>query len=195
MKVFLTRAFALCFVGLLTIGSYSITQSTQASSLPSANNSLNSTIIYDYKTVLAVASDSGDANSIRLTYDPITQKLLVAVFENGDAVGYLAENISNPIDSFTMQKVKVFDDNNGSFSPLSTIVVEVTSIDTSEIVFNIIYSPKYRSTYAAPKVEETPQSLRPGMCSNASGTGACDNVIDDSAWWRCFRCCLIFSCG
>jgi hypothetical protein len=33
-------------------------------------------------------------------------------------------------------------------------------------------------------------------CQSSTGTGQCNNVNDDAAWWRCFRCCLaIGGCG
>jgi hypothetical protein len=33
-------------------------------------------------------------------------------------------------------------------------------------------------------------------CQSSTGTGPCNNVDTDAAWWRCFRCCLVIGgCG
>lgn len=33
-----------------------------------------------------------------------------------------------------------------------------------------------------------------GPCYTKSGTGVCNQVVDDASWWACFRCCLVQNC-
>ena len=70
-----------------------------------------------------------------------------------------------------MQQRKVLDNNTGVYAPVNSITVEIFSIDTTEVSFEVTFSPNSQSEYTAPKVEEISQQFRPGHCSNPSGTG------------------------
>lgn len=191
MKRLPTSILALCLFALFAICFYVLPQTNKAATVIPTTDGLNSTVAYEYEVSLAANEATTKSNSIRLSYDATTQKLLVAVFENGDAAGYVAENVSNPIGTFTMQQRKVFNDNVGLYAPVNSITLEVVSINTTEVKFVITYNANSQSKYTAPKVEEITPQLRPGVCSNPSGTGACDQVNTNSDWWRCFRCCFI----
>lgn len=46
------------------------------------------------------------------------------------------------------------------------------------------------TTYTLSEDAAATEMYRPGVCSNASGTGVCDQVYTNSQWWACWRCCF-----
>lgn len=153
--------------------------------------SLDSSVIYDYEAALATSDGGDDSNAIRLSYDPMTDKLAVGVFEKGDATVYVAYNVTDPIGTHTLQQYDAFDDGFGSFyAPVSSITVQIDAINTDEVTFTVTYSATTQGKHVAPNVDAMDLQRRYGVCSNPNGTGACDQVHTNRDWWRCFVCCF-----
>ena len=153
-----------------------------------AGASFDPTTIYDYETSLGTG---GGSNAIRLSYDPVTDKLVVAVFEDGDGAVYTAEDVTDPVGTYYMEQGSVYDDGTGvAHAPVNSIEVRIDAIDATEATFSVAFSPNSKGDYIAPKVEEFDLQHRYGVCSNPNGTGACDQVHTRLNWWRCFVCCF-----
>lgn len=148
--------------------------------------------VFDYEASIA-SNTASSTNVIRLTYAPDSQKLIVALLENGDASGYVISGVTNPVGQFTMQLQDSYNDGEGLFAPVNSVTIEIISLNEDEAQFTVTYSPESESKYVAGRITDPSLSLS-GPCTNGSGTGACNQVNTDSDWWRCFRCCLILGC-
>lgn len=186
------NAFALA-LSLIACGMVSILllpNKTESRSRAVSITALGPTTIYDYETTLGTGG-GGSSNAIRLSYDPVTEKIVVGVFENGDATVYVAEGVTDPIGSHSLPQADVYDDGTGAlYAPVSSITVDIEAMDTAEATFRVTYSAGSKADYVAPKIEELDLQHRYGVCSNPNGTGACDQVNNNREWWRCFVCCF-----
>src|SRR5215207_4396923 len=119
-------ALALSLITLCVTSILMLPNKAESRSRGSFASGLNPTTIYDYETTTGTG---GGASAIRLSYDPVTEKLVIGLFENGDATVYVAEGVSDPVGTFSLQQQGLYDDGTGlAYAPVGSISAEVSKL-------------------------------------------------------------------
>ena len=93
--------------------------------------------------------------------------------------------VSGPTGQFTLPLSKTYNGATGK----TAIDIEVISAGAGTAVIKIGTGSR-ATTYTLTEDSSATEMYRPGVCSNPSGTGVCDQVHTNSQWWACFRCCF-----
>jgi len=135
-------------------------------------------------------SATDDVREFATSYE--AGELVIAINpNNGHIVAMLSNDGNNTAAGYFVNAYETAEVAHGTFTLTRTAVHNGGSYPESITLTLGIPS----STAVGVVMDESGLSLaeRPGHpCSNASGTGSCNNVNTNGDWWRCFRCCALW---